>query len=187
MAESHNLQASHLHSIVRRLFISAGTPLHIAQDVAEILVNANLAGHDSHGVLRIPGYLQGIESGGLNPTAEPLIIKETDTTLIVEWRKLPRSFRCTAGDEVDDCQGEEGESLRPNPRQYGPYWTIGRICGGCGSRGVHWDCHDWRRLWTGGCGRPIWRCQGRVSVQIPSPWVFRRVMIHRSSLITRRA
>ena len=44
MAESHNFQASHLHSIVRRLFVAAGTPLHIAQDVAEILVNANLAG-----------------------------------------------------------------------------------------------------------------------------------------------
>ena len=84
MAESHNFQASHLHSIVRRLFVAAGTPLHIAQDVAQILVNANLAGHDSHGVLRIPGYLQGIESGGLNPTSEPVIIKETDTTLIVD-------------------------------------------------------------------------------------------------------
>ena len=84
MAESHNFQASHLHSIVRRLFVAAGTPLHIAQDVAQILVNANLAGHDSHGVLRIPVYLQGIESGGLNPTSEPVIIKETDTTLIVD-------------------------------------------------------------------------------------------------------
>ena len=49
MAESHNFQASHLHSIARRLFVAAGTPLHIAQDVAQILVNANLAGHDSHG------------------------------------------------------------------------------------------------------------------------------------------
>lgn len=84
MPESHNLQASHLHSIVRRLFTAAGTPLHIAQDVAEILVKANLTGHDSHGVLRIPGYLQGIESGGLNPTGEPTVIKETDTTLIVD-------------------------------------------------------------------------------------------------------
>ncbi|MDE0042816.1 MAG: Ldh family oxidoreductase [Candidatus Poribacteria bacterium] len=84
MPESHNFQASHLHSIVRRLFVAAGTPLRIAQDVAEILVNANLAGHDSHGVLRIPGYLQGIEGGSLNPTAEPVVIKETDTTLIVD-------------------------------------------------------------------------------------------------------
>ena len=86
MAENHNLQAGHLHSIVRRLFVAAGAPLHIAQDVAQILVNANLAGHDSHGVLRIPGYLHGIESGGLSPTAEPVIIKETDTTLIVDGK-----------------------------------------------------------------------------------------------------
>ena len=84
MADSYNFQAAHLHSIVRRLFVAAGAPLHIAQDVAQILVNANLTGHDSHGVLRIPGYLQGIESGGLNPTSEPVILKETETTLIVD-------------------------------------------------------------------------------------------------------
>ena len=115
MAESHNFQASHLHSIARLLFVAAGTPLHIAQDVAQILVNANLAGHDSHGVLRIPVYLQGIENGGLNPTSEPVIIKETDTTLDCGWRKLSRSLRCAASDEVDNHQSEEGEFLRSKP------------------------------------------------------------------------
>ncbi len=34
--------------------MTVGTPNHIAADVAEILVNANLTGRDSHGVLRIP-------------------------------------------------------------------------------------------------------------------------------------
>jgi LDH2 family malate/lactate/ureidoglycolate dehydrogenase len=49
---AHHCAAAHLHSLARRLFMAAGTPHPIADDVAEILVNANLAGHDSHGVLR---------------------------------------------------------------------------------------------------------------------------------------
>ena len=63
MGTTHRLQADHLHAITRRLFLAAGTPRHIADNVAEILVNANLAGHDSHGVLRIPAYLERISDG----------------------------------------------------------------------------------------------------------------------------
>ena len=84
MPESHRFAAGHLHSIARRMFTSAGTPRHIADDVAEILVDANLTGHDSHGVLRIPAYLQRIGDGRIDPAAEPQRIKETASTLIVD-------------------------------------------------------------------------------------------------------
>ncbi len=84
MATPHCFQAGHIHSITRRLFTIAGTPRHIADDVAEILVNANLAGHDSHGVLRIPAYLNAIESGGINPAAEPKVREESANTLLLD-------------------------------------------------------------------------------------------------------
>ncbi len=80
----HCFDAGHLHSMARRMFTAAGTPRHIADDVAEILVNANLTGHDSHGVLRIPAYLQRIADGRIHPAAEPRKIKETASTLIVD-------------------------------------------------------------------------------------------------------
>jgi LDH2 family malate/lactate/ureidoglycolate dehydrogenase len=78
------LQASYLHAIARRLLVAAGAPRHIAEDVAEILVNANLVGHDSHGVLRIPWYLQSISDGRLDPAAEPQVTHETRNTLRVD-------------------------------------------------------------------------------------------------------
>lgn len=84
MATTHCFQASYLHAITRKLFIAAGTPLHIADDVAEILVNANLAGHDSHGVLRIPAYLKAISEERIVPTAEPEVLKETTNTLLID-------------------------------------------------------------------------------------------------------
>jgi LDH2 family malate/lactate/ureidoglycolate dehydrogenase len=84
MSTVHRLCAGYLHSLTRRLFEAAGTPHHIADDVAEILVKSNLAGHDSHGVLRAPQYLRRIEDGTITPSAEPVILKETPNLLLLD-------------------------------------------------------------------------------------------------------
>ena len=84
MEKTHLFFAPHLHAISRTIFVAAGTSEHIANDVAEILVNAHLAGHDSHGVLRIPAYLRGIESGHIKPSAEPEVVAETANTLRID-------------------------------------------------------------------------------------------------------
>ena len=80
----HIFEASQLQVFTRNLFLAADTPRHIADDVAEILIKANLAGHDSHGVLRIPSYLDAIENEGIRPAAEPEVIRETDNTLHID-------------------------------------------------------------------------------------------------------
>ena len=84
MVETHNFTASHLHAITRQIFMGAGAPRHIADSVAGVLVNANLSGHDSHGVLRIPQYLGWIADGSLQPAAEPRVVKETPNSLLVD-------------------------------------------------------------------------------------------------------
>jgi LDH2 family malate/lactate/ureidoglycolate dehydrogenase len=84
MGTANRFQPAYLHSLARRLFTAAGTPRPIADAVAEILVNANLAGHDSHGVLRVPAYLHAIERGGLHPAAEPEVVRETAATLLID-------------------------------------------------------------------------------------------------------
>ena len=81
---THSFQASYLHAMTREVLTAAGTPHHIAEDVAGILVNANLAGHDSHGVIRIPSYLERIADGQTQPAAEPTFINETANTLRVD-------------------------------------------------------------------------------------------------------
>lgn len=81
---SHRFSASQLQATARDIFVAAGTPSHIAEVVAQILVGANLTGHDSHGVLRIPVYVKQIKEGKINPAAEPQVIKETDNTLLLD-------------------------------------------------------------------------------------------------------
>lgn len=84
MEKTQCFQASYLHAITRQLFLGCGTPGHISDIIAQILVGANLAGHDSHGILRIPSYLSLIEEGNLDPGAEPSVLRQTNITVIFD-------------------------------------------------------------------------------------------------------
>lgn len=52
-----------LEHVARQLFSRAGSPPLEAGQIAEHLVDANLAGHDSHGVIRIPLYIDWLRGG----------------------------------------------------------------------------------------------------------------------------
>ncbi|MDA1192063.1 MAG: Ldh family oxidoreductase [Candidatus Poribacteria bacterium] len=53
-----------------------------ATTVAEVLVHANLTGHDSHGMIRVMQYCGAIRSGKIVPGAKTEILHETPTTAI---------------------------------------------------------------------------------------------------------
>ncbi len=84
MTNSTRHSASYLQKITRNLFAASGAPDDIASTVAEILVNANLAGHDSHGVQFAPMYLDRIEDGHIDNKAYPEIVRESANTLHVD-------------------------------------------------------------------------------------------------------
>jgi uncharacterized oxidoreductase len=56
----------------------------VAHRVAESLVEANLMGHDSHGVIRIPQYIEMVGDGRVNPRAEPRVVRETEGTAVID-------------------------------------------------------------------------------------------------------
>ena len=60
------LQADFLQGYVKALLIDAGCQPTQAAAVADNLVQANLKGHDSHGVGMIPRYVAAIREGSLN-------------------------------------------------------------------------------------------------------------------------
>ena len=68
------LHAVRLERFGRALLEAVGTPPAAAAGVADSLVAANLAGHDSHGVLRLPGYVEGVRCGQVQPAAEPALL-----------------------------------------------------------------------------------------------------------------
>jgi len=73
-----------LERITRDIFAAWKAPREDAAWIASLLVRANLRGHDSHGVIRIPAYINLIKNGGLDPKARPTVLEETATTALVD-------------------------------------------------------------------------------------------------------
>lgn len=80
------LQAEEWRRIGRTLFLAIGATESNAIRVTEALVDSSLVGHDSHGVIRFVQYAKAIESGQLDPAAQPEVVKETACTSLVEGK-----------------------------------------------------------------------------------------------------
>jgi hydroxycarboxylate dehydrogenase B len=76
--------ADRLMQISKAVFEACGAPASDAAIVAEHLVNSNLCGVDSHGVIRVPQYVQEIREGSIVVGAPLEIRQETETTAIVD-------------------------------------------------------------------------------------------------------
>lgn len=66
------------------LFRAARVPAEEANRVARSLVDSNLCGHDSHGVIRIMQYIEAIKDGRLKPGAPFTVVKETAGVLVID-------------------------------------------------------------------------------------------------------
>jgi uncharacterized oxidoreductase len=73
-----------LREFAAALLADVGTPEEVASKVATSLVGADLKGHTSHGVLRIPTYSQMIDDGVLVPDASPTLVREQGATAVVD-------------------------------------------------------------------------------------------------------
>ena len=78
------IQHDRLRTIIERLLEGAGASAEEAQIVARHSVAANLAGHDSHGVLQIPIYIDRIGKGHIVPGAPFEIKQESATSTVVD-------------------------------------------------------------------------------------------------------
>ncbi|MBM4460132.1 MAG: Ldh family oxidoreductase [Chloroflexi bacterium] len=76
--------ALQLIDLTARLFEAAGAPPAVARQVGASLVEANLTGHESHGVIRAVQYVRAIERGQINPRAELEVLRETPTTALLD-------------------------------------------------------------------------------------------------------
>jgi LDH2 family malate/lactate/ureidoglycolate dehydrogenase len=83
-ADAVRVGAAELQEFTKQVFIRVGTPSEDAALEAEVLVWANLRGVDSHGVLRIPSYLEMIGKGLMNPRPKIQVVKETAATVLID-------------------------------------------------------------------------------------------------------
>ena len=81
------LPAAQLQEIGVRILDAAGSPHAESETVSEVLVRANLLGHDSHGVMRIPQYVDEIRKGEIRPGTPIEIERETPASAVIQARQ----------------------------------------------------------------------------------------------------
>ena len=79
-----NVSAERLTEIAKGLLIGAGAPEDEATTVARLSIAANLAGHDSHGIIMIPSYIERMKVGHIVPGAKWEITQESPTTTVID-------------------------------------------------------------------------------------------------------
>jgi LDH2 family malate/lactate/ureidoglycolate dehydrogenase len=84
MTAGTRVNAEGLKSLVQAIFERVGMePIHAAL-LADSLVFADLRGVHSHGVLRVPEYVEKLTVKGVNPVGKPRIVKEFGGCVVVD-------------------------------------------------------------------------------------------------------
>ena len=78
------LSPAELTALSERIFTAAGAPAAVSRLVAASLVESNLMGHDSHGVIRVMQYVEMLRDGRLQPRAEARILRQTASAAVID-------------------------------------------------------------------------------------------------------
>jgi len=78
------VQAERLMEIARGLLTAAGASEEEAATIARYNIGANLVGHDSHGIILIPTYIDRIKAGHIVPGAPWVITQESATSTVID-------------------------------------------------------------------------------------------------------
>ena len=78
------VQADRLTFIAAELLKGVGASDEEAEIISRHSIGANLAGHDSHGIIQIPTYIDRAKRGHIVPGAPFEIVRDTPTTTVVD-------------------------------------------------------------------------------------------------------
>ncbi len=80
------LQLDKLVSFVAEIFAKTGSSAEEAKRVATYLATANLTGHDSHGVIRVPVYIRWNKMGSIVPNQTIEMVVDTPSLAVIDGR-----------------------------------------------------------------------------------------------------
>lgn len=102
-----------LEGSITNMLKAVGTPLEIAKDVSEMLVDADQSGHTSHGIRQLHSrYADEIQTGSINPMAEPSMNKLNSSAMQVDGQRAFGHFVAKVATEAGiTCANEQGVSM----------------------------------------------------------------------------
>ena len=81
-----SIPADELVDFCARIFERVGSSREEARAVAASLVDSNLTGHDSHGVIRVPRYVAWVKSEELIPNQSIASLADTAAFAVLDGR-----------------------------------------------------------------------------------------------------
>lgn len=121
------LTADELSAITAAIFRAVGAGDEDAAVVADSLVDAELCGHPSHGLIRVPEYLKQIREGAIVPDHQPELASDRGATIVVDGH---RGFGQVVARRAT-------EWLIERARRHGSAAAAVRGCGHVGRAGVY--------------------------------------------------
>lgn len=79
--------ADQLHAMTRGICAAGGSDPREAELVADHLVAANLAGHDSHGIGMLPAYIENLQAGRLIANQHATVVRDTGPLVVIEGNR----------------------------------------------------------------------------------------------------
>ena len=129
-----------LRVLVESIFTSCGATQVDANTTANHLVEANLKGHDSHGVVMVPTYVHNVKNGFLNPGAHATSVVDSGAVAMYDGGA---GFGQVVGVEATEAAIETARRLGVacvglrNAHHLGRIGTYGEICGQAGMVSIH--------------------------------------------------
>ena len=80
------IKVNPLNKLIIEIFYKAGCNKKEAKDISNYLIEANLTGHDSHGVIRTPRYIDMINDGNIITNVKPKIVMDSNNFSLVDGR-----------------------------------------------------------------------------------------------------
>ena len=80
------IQLNNLIDFVAEVFSHSESSPEEARRIATYLTTANLTGHDSHGVIRVPVYIRWKKTGNVVPNQTPEIVVDTPSLAVVDGK-----------------------------------------------------------------------------------------------------
>lgn len=78
------LPAKGITALIKDVFMRAGGTADEAQDISHHLVEATASGHDSHGIIRVPRYIEALNNGHVSFGKVPVVVMESDSFVLFE-------------------------------------------------------------------------------------------------------
>jgi L-2-hydroxycarboxylate dehydrogenase (NAD+) len=82
--EAARVTAAQLAAFIARAFVAAGLPQTDAEQLAGLMVEADLRGSDTHGVIRLPLYVRRLRAGGVNARPDIRVVSNRPSAALID-------------------------------------------------------------------------------------------------------